>query len=304
MMMRSSIRFALLFAVFVIWSKVAEALRTCFINSSLRSSTANYDTIPGTPASFALAGSAADEYSPLLKQVTLTGTENISTLISMSETMDFILQEHKPLGCTIEESLVPASDNERSEYLPVFISKLVSGGNGEMVGLKVGDVITGVSAVFGDVVQDTSTLGLYKLQSLVSGRQPEKPLIIRVLRGTDLLQRHEDALMELCMNPTGDESSWGSCVLTSIYSFEDNEKDEEEAGILPCVASEDESECLLTAIWGEEHLFMVEEGSIAISGELASEEQQLSFEPQEPKDSAPWGSRSLTSGTYDPNSKS
>jgi hypothetical protein len=87
------------------------------------------------------------------------------------------------------------------------------------------------------------------------------------------------------MSPTGDESSWDSCVLTSVYSYVENEKEEEEIAATPCDASEDEAECLLTAIWGEEHLFMMEEGyTDGFNGEVASEEQQRTFEPQQPKD--------------------
>lgn len=94
-----------------------------------------------------------------LKNSTLDG----SALNVTPKTIDVLLKDHKPLGCTIEESLVPSPDLLRPEYLPVIISKLVSGGNAENAGLQVGDVIVGVSAVFGEEIQDSSSLGLYRL---------------------------------------------------------------------------------------------------------------------------------------------
>jgi hypothetical protein len=94
-----------------------------------------------------------------LKNSTLDG----SALNVTPKTIDVLLKDHKPLGCTIEESLVPSPDLLRPEYLPVIISKLVSGGNAENAGLQVGDVIVGVSAVFGEEIHDSSSLGLYRL---------------------------------------------------------------------------------------------------------------------------------------------
>jgi len=76
------------------------------------------------------------------------------------ETVEFSLKEHKPLGCTIEESLVAHPYNPES--MPVFVSKIVSGGNAEKAGLKVGDIIIGVSGVF-DQPQDVSGVGLDKV---------------------------------------------------------------------------------------------------------------------------------------------
>jgi len=281
-------------SIFSIWCKV-DAFPTSFIKSSFGSTSTPWaykNIMISSPADTALlvifAGSMSHEASPSpVHADSSAATKEESTYLPIIEAMEleFVLSQHKPLGCTIEESLVPSYDNERPEYLPVFVSNLVSGGNAEMVGLKVGDVITGVSAVFGDELQDTSTLGFYKLQSLVSGRQVEKPLRIRVLRGTNLLKRHEDALMELCMSPV-DESSWDSCVLKSVYSYVDHEKEDLDNLTEPCDANDDETECLLTAIWGEEHLFMKEE---YLTGEVNSESRQ-------PNDS-PWSYRVSSSGT-------
>ena len=56
------------------------------------------------------------------------------------------LKEHKPLGCTVEESL--DTNNDPSV---VFVSKLVMGGNAEKAGVKVGDVLVGVTGLFGEM---------------------------------------------------------------------------------------------------------------------------------------------------------
>jgi predicted metalloprotease with PDZ domain len=68
-----------------------------------------------------------------------------------AEIIDFVLTKHKPLGCTVEESLAdPASQL-------VFVTKVVEGGCADQAGLEVGDVIVGVSGIFGDW---TDTVGV------------------------------------------------------------------------------------------------------------------------------------------------
>jgi hypothetical protein len=57
-----------------------------------------------------------------------------------------VLKEHKPLGCTVEESL--DTNNDPSV---VFVSKIVEGGNAEKAGVKVGDVLIGVTGLFGEM---------------------------------------------------------------------------------------------------------------------------------------------------------
>jgi hypothetical protein len=61
-----------------------------------------------------------------------------------AEILTFALVEHSPLGCTVEESL-----NDDDDY--VFISKITPGGHAEKIGLKVGDVIVGVTGLFGGI---------------------------------------------------------------------------------------------------------------------------------------------------------
>lgn len=56
------------------------------------------------------------------------------------------LSEHRPLGCTIEESMDTVNDPAI-----VFVSKVVQGGNADKAGIKVGDVLVGVTGLFGDM---------------------------------------------------------------------------------------------------------------------------------------------------------
>lgn len=123
-----------------------------------------YDS-SSTSVSLLFAGSSrlTEEDSITPAQLSINSTLDGSATSRIPKTIDVLLRDHKPLGCTIEESQVPSPDLFRADYLPIIISKLVAGGNAENAGLQVGDVITGVSAVFGEGIQDVSSLGLYRL---------------------------------------------------------------------------------------------------------------------------------------------
>ena len=54
----------------------------------------------------------------------------------------FEMVDHRPLGCTVEESL-----DKDDDY--VFISRITPDGNADKAGLKVGDVVVGVTGLFG-----------------------------------------------------------------------------------------------------------------------------------------------------------
>lgn len=72
----------------------------------------------------------ANDDSPLLQQ---TGTESLV----------LELKQHKPMGCTVEESLADRNI--------LFVSSVVSGGNADTTGLRVGDVLSGMTGLFGTV---------------------------------------------------------------------------------------------------------------------------------------------------------
>lgn len=60
-----------------------------------------------------------------------------------AEILTIQLQEHRPLGCTVEESVDIQSDPSIT-----FVSKVVEGGNADKAGIKVGDVLIGVTGLF------------------------------------------------------------------------------------------------------------------------------------------------------------
>jgi hypothetical protein len=63
-----------------------------------------------------------------------------------AEIMTMTLTKHRPLGCTVEESI----DTENDPTV-VFVSKVVEGGNAENAGVEVGDVLIGVTGFFGEM---------------------------------------------------------------------------------------------------------------------------------------------------------
>ena len=70
----------------------------------------------------------------------------------------FELKEHKPLGCSVEESL--AEEEDGAKY--VFVAEVTQGGNAAKAGLKVGDVIVQLSGTFDEVV-NVAGLGIDKM---------------------------------------------------------------------------------------------------------------------------------------------
>lgn len=84
-----------------------------------------------------------------------------------SEYLEFSLLPHRPLGCTVEESLASFQDDygsvgSKKVNVICFISKIAPGGNAEKAGLAVGDVILGVSDIFGNLM-DVSGEGIEKM---------------------------------------------------------------------------------------------------------------------------------------------
>ncbi|CAM9859970.1 unnamed protein product [Chrysoparadoxa australica] len=78
----------------------------------------------------------------------------------------------KPLGITIEE----APDDSGLVYV------IAANEKAQLAGLQAGDVVTGVSAVFGDLIWDVRGKSLQQIRSLVRSRDEELTQI-RVERG-------------------------------------------------------------------------------------------------------------------------
>jgi len=135
------------------------------------------------------------------------------------------LKEHRPLGCTVEESLAVEDDQA------VFVASVKEGGFAHLAGLQVGDVIIGVTGLFGgEEIIDESVAGrIDKVKQLVAARPDAEPLQLRVARETAVLARHEAALAELCANPASDDDdATEQCMLEYLQSGYYNEQQEDE----------------------------------------------------------------------------
>jgi hypothetical protein len=71
-----------------------------------------------------------------------------------AEFLEFVLSPHRPLGCTVEESLADARH--------IFVTKVTLEGYSGVAGLLPGDVIVGVTDLFGDLT-DATGLGIDKV---------------------------------------------------------------------------------------------------------------------------------------------
>jgi hypothetical protein len=110
-------------------------------------------------------------------------TSSLEGSLSGSILHEYVLNNHKPLGCSVEESL--AKDDDGAKY--VFVAEVNNGGNAEKVGIRVGDVIVQISGTFDEIV-DVAGLGIERVRSLVGGRSEERPLVICIARGSDVKQ--------------------------------------------------------------------------------------------------------------------
>jgi C-terminal processing protease CtpA/Prc len=79
-------------------------------------------------------------------------TKSAESYFVDAEFFELQISPHRPLGCTVEESL--------GEGRHVFVSKVVPDGNAAKAGIAVGDVLIGVTAVTGDQKMDVSGLGI------------------------------------------------------------------------------------------------------------------------------------------------
>jgi len=227
----------------------------------------------------------AKKYFTAIAEIKVNKKKKIKDAPPLEETfLTFDLEEHKPLGCTAEESVVKAEDGSKH----VFVSKVTEGGNADMVGVNVGDVIVGVSGSFEDVVEVIGS-GLDRVRSLIAGRQSEMNLTLKVIRNTNIQTEHEKALIDMCILPEGEgeDSNLSKCI-EALYDSEYEIDDGEETK-----ACEDaDTECMLDAmvgIWGDE---------LDVMGAGTKIEEKEEENTKKKKTGWSWASRSSGSGTY------
>jgi hypothetical protein len=177
----------------------------------------------------------------------------------------------------VEESLAHPKEKH------VFCSKIVEGGFAHAAGLEVGDVLFAVSGIFGEP-QSVVGLGIEQVRSLVTGREKRESLELRVARGTNVMELHETALVDLCMSPGVNEKEIEECLSTILSGSYQIEEEEE-----PMSQCDDEEECLLDDMFA-----MWEEDMPAPTKKSEPVEEEIQEEPVIP----PWSSRSSPSGTY------
>jgi len=194
---------------------------------------------------------------------------------------EFELKDHKPLGCSVEESVADEADGAKH----VFVTDIGQGGSAHKAGLRVGDVIVQMSGAFDEVV-DVAGLGIEKIRSLVGGRLAESPLVLRVARGSDVMARHELALVELCI--VGDDAAAADCIACIYAADDDADLYAEGDAAAACCQEDDGAECMLNAMWSG-----WSEGLVPIA-----EEREAEVPVAKKKKVAPWSSRSSPSGTY------
>lgn len=217
-------------------------------------------------------------------------TSNNATVVAVQEAYinakitTMKLEEHRPLGCTVEESVDTINDPS-----VVFISKIVEGGHAEKAGLEVGDVLIGVSGFFGDMTPVWQS-GVEMIKILVAAVADEVPLMLQIARGTGVMERHEASIVDLCQTPGASDKQVEDCVVEFLASGYDTSVSEEEENGEECSLEDDEADCMIDSmlnLWADElPPPPTTSGITDTSGENAQ---------SKPK---PWSSRSSPSGTF------
>ena len=122
-------------------------------------------------------------------------------------------------------------------------------------GLKVGDVITSVSGVFGDDMVPVMGKGVERVQDLIAGRMQEsdEKLVIEVLRNTDVLARHKATLdaevqQSLEAGEVAEEINFDDINQDAAFLDKNKRGDVDETADGDCVVNY-ESDKLIDKIW-------------------------------------------------------
>lgn len=243
----------------------------------------------------------SDTQDQSLNEMILQRFEKYYPRTPQQKLLTFILTDFKPLGLTAEESLAQKDTNAR--YHHVFVSKVLENGFADKAGIKVGDVIVGVSGLFG-TTECVVGESLEKVKGMITSQNKNdnsgddgnskttsKALVIKVIRGSLVMNDHESAIVDLCTLPEN-ELNVEQCI-EALYQRDYEIKTSsviDEGPTLQC--NDSETECMLDMLfstWNESY----HEEDKATSN-IKEEEKQKP---------APWSSRSSPSGTFvrDPN---
>eukprot|EP00520_Triparma_pacifica_P002238 CAMPEP_0118666112 /NCGR_PEP_ID=MMETSP0785-20121206/19021_1 /TAXON_ID=91992 /ORGANISM="Bolidomonas pacifica, Strain CCMP 1866" /LENGTH=302 /DNA_ID=CAMNT_0006560361 /DNA_START=168 /DNA_END=1073 /DNA_ORIENTATION=+ len=154
------------------------------------------------------------------------------------------------LGCTVEESTCETDAGR--VFVSGFPDDTSAPSPSRAAGLEIGDVVVGVSGIFGDVVEKICCCEgdrLETVRGLVKGRiqEGDKELVIVVERGTGVMERHEEAFK------------------TKVTEAVNGVGGDEEKAVFE-VGMEDEVARIMNAVY-EEEIFLIEEGVQDTCGE-------------------------------------
>lgn len=195
-----------------------------------------------------------------------------------AEIIEFPLEQHRTLGCTVEESL------ENADY--VFVSKVAEEGTAQQAGIEVGDVIIGLSSFVGEI-ENAIGMGIEKVRTSVASIPDSEVLEIRVARGTDVMSGHEDALIDLCMLSEAEDVALDECV-QEYWAGEYYDEDCDPAVDETCEV-EDEGENLVNNLYNMWDEDLPEKQEIV---------EEVKVEAPKASKVKPWSVRSSPSGTW------
>ena len=283
---------------------------------------------------FVMVQDTDDDDDPVVEKPTTTTTPPLNQLIPQDAVADELadpllrrgdfwtvsLLPHRPLGCTIEESL-PDGDY-------VFVSKVTPGGLAEQVGLQVGDVVVACSDYLDhndddnhndndknslvSIVTDTNdSMGSTRMETvltLIRARPESDPLVLRIARGCPaVLEQHEQALVSLCSDGviSGVTTEIENCMLEYLQqayvddddttSTKNNVMDQDEE---LCNPNEDD-DCVLDNVfelWNQD-LDVIDPKAKTVGTQEGDDAMDNDAAATKPK-VKPWSSRSSPSGTF------
>ena len=119
----------------------------------------------------------------------------------------------------------------------------------------------------------------------MSGRPEEEHLTIRIARGSDVMERHESALVDLCI--LGEDAETVECI-NRIHAQDRDIYFTSEDIVMDCP---DDTEYMLDGMW--------ETWTDGLPINNGDNDQETDVKPKEEKEKvAPWASRSSGSGTW------